>query len=152
MSWLIFTRETGLRNMTKSRKPAATAAELAILEQLWERGPATIGDLRDSLYPNGGASKFATVQKLLGRLSEKHLVDRRKDGTRWVFEPLVERDAFLGDELRRVATRLGGESLTPVLTYLIETGALTADERNHLRRLLDQAAPASTRSKRKGGR
>jgi BlaI family transcriptional regulator, penicillinase repressor len=122
--------------------PSVTGAELKILEQLWQRGEATIRDLRDSLYPEGGGSKFATVQKLLSRLVAKRLVGRRKDAANWVFRPLVARDDLIGGELRRVADRLGGNSMTPLLSYLVETGELTANERAHLRRLLDeQAAP-----------
>ena len=92
---------------------------------------ATIGDLRDALYPDGGGSKFATVQTLLARLADKGLVRRRKDGANWIFAPLVTRDELIGGELLRMAERLGGSSRTPLLTYLVETGQLTAKERAH---------------------
>jgi predicted transcriptional regulator len=123
----------------KSRpSPSVTGAELNVLEALWGRGEATIRDLRDVLYPGGGESKFATVQKLLARLASKKLVVRRKEAANWVFAPLVARDDLIGGELRRVADRLGGNSMTPLLTYLVETGELTSKERAHLRRLLDE--------------
>jgi len=110
-----------------------------VLEELWKRGEANIRDLRDALYPNGGVSKFATVQKLLSRLAAKRLVRRRKDEATWVFRATAERDDLIGGELRRVADRLGGASLTPLLTHLIETGELSAKDRARLRRLLDEA-------------
>ena len=133
--------------------PSVTGAELAVLEELWRRGQATIGQLRDELYPQGGGSKFATVQKLLARLVEKQLVARRKEEANWVFRPLVGREELIGGELRRVADRLGGNSMTPLLTYLVETGELTASERQHLRRLLDEppAAPKHPGRARPGG-
>lgn len=124
--------------MTKGELSPVTAAELKVLEALWQRGEATIRDLRDALYPEGGSSKFATVQKLLARLAAKKFVGRRKDEANWIFRPLVERDELIGGELRRVADRLGENSLTPLLTYLVETGELSANERAHLRRLLDE--------------
>ena len=123
--------------MKKRSSPSVTGAELKVLEELWQRGEATIRDLRDLLYPEGGGSKFATVQKLLARLAAKGLVRRRKDAANWVFRPLVARDDLIGGELRRVADRLGGNSMTPLLTCLVETGELNAKERAHLRRLLD---------------
>jgi predicted transcriptional regulator len=128
--------------MPKRTLPSVTAAELRVLEALWDRGEATIGELRDLLYPDGGGSKFATVQKLLARLAAKKLARRRKDASNWIFRPLVARDELIGGELRRVADRLGGNSMTPLLTYLVETGELTAKERNHLRRLLDENPPS----------
>jgi len=133
--------------MTKRELPSVTGAELKVLESLWQRGEATIRDLRDALYPDGGGSKFATVQKLLARLAAKKLVGRRKEAANWIFRPLVARDEMIGGELRRVADRLGGNSMTPLLTYLVETGELNAKERAHLRRLLDEE-PAQPRPPR----
>ena len=124
--------------MKKRQFAAITPAELRVLEELWQQGEATIGNLRDAIYPEGGNSKFATVQKLLARLAAKNLVQRRKDEANWVFRAVVVRDDLIGDELRRVADRLGGNSLTPLLTYLVEAGELSAGERAHLRNLLDQ--------------
>lgn len=125
--------------MRKRPMPAPTEAELKVLQELWQRGQATIRDLRDALYPEEGESKFATVQKLLTRLVDKKLVRRRKDATNWIFAPAVARDELIGGELRRVAENLGDSSMAPLLTYLVETGELTAKERAHLRRLLDEA-------------
>ena len=136
------------RTKKETHLPPVTGAELKVLEELWRRGEATIGDLREVLYPQGGGSKFATVQKLLSRLEAKGVVGRRKDAANWVFLPLVARDDLIGGELRRVADRLGGNSMTPLLTYLVETGDLTAKERAHLRQLLDEG-PALQRPSRK---
>ena len=128
--------------MKKRALPAVTGAELTVLEELWRRGEATIRELRDALYPEGGSSKFATVQKLLARLVDKGLVGRRKSDAKWMFQPLVARVDLIGGELRRVADRLGANSMSPLLTYLVETGELTAKERAHLRRLLDEQPSA----------
>jgi predicted transcriptional regulator len=134
--------------MTKGELPQVTAAELKLLEALWPLGEATIRELRDRVYPEGGSSKFATVQKLLARLAAKKIVGRRKDEANWIFRPLIARDELIGGELRRVADRLGADSMTPLLTYLVETGELTAKERAHLRRLLDEK-PGQPRPPRK---
>jgi predicted transcriptional regulator len=128
--------------------PPVTAAELKVLESLWLRGEATIRDLRDALYPDGGESKFATVQKLLARLIDKGLVRRRKNSANWMFQPSIGRDDLIGGELRRLADRLGGSSMSPLLTYLVETGELSAKERAHLRRLLEEQ-PGGKRPQRK---
>jgi predicted transcriptional regulator len=124
--------------MTKRELPQVTSAELNVLEALWQLGEATIRELRDQVYPDGGSSKFATVQKLLSRLAAKKIVGRRKDEANWIFRPLIARDELIGGELRRVADRLGADSMTPLLTYLVETSELTAKERAHLRRLLEE--------------
>jgi predicted transcriptional regulator len=130
----------------KNDQPAPiTDAELRVLEEIWRRGETTIRDLRDALYPQGGNSKFATVQKLLSRLVAKDLVHRRKDGANWVFRAMVARNDLIGGELRRVADRLSGNSMTPLLTCLVETGELTARDKAHLRKLLDEGPGAKRR-------
>ena len=58
-----------------------TDAELAILQVLWDEGPATIRRLTDVLYPGGTAAQYGTVQKLLERLEGKGCVSR--DRTPW---------------------------------------------------------------------
>ena len=135
--------------MKKRQLAAITGAELRVLEELWQRGEATIRDLRDALYPDGGNSKFATVQKLLSRLAAKDLVRRRSDEASLIFQAAVGRDDLIGGELRRVADRLSGNSLAPLLTCLVETAALSAHERAHLRKLLDEK-PTPKASDRKG--
>jgi predicted transcriptional regulator len=124
--------------MSKRDPAPITDAELRVLEELWRRGGATTRDLRDALYPDGGNSKFATVQTLLVRLAAKGLVRRKRDEAGWVFRPTVARDELIGGELRRVADRLGGNSMAPLLTCLVEAGGLTAAEKAHLRKLLDE--------------
>src|SRR5262249_49129530 len=44
-----------------------TEAELAVLQSLWEHGPATIRQLVGRVYGETSGSAYATVQKLLDR-------------------------------------------------------------------------------------
>jgi predicted transcriptional regulator len=119
-----------------------TDAELRVLEALWAAGPSTIRKLTDRLYPNGGASHYATVQKLLERLEADALVARDRSGSSHVFVAAVARDTFVGGQVRAVAERLCGGSLAPVLTHLLKTEALSANDRKELRKLLDARRPA----------
>ena len=69
---------------------------------------------------------------------QKKLVRRGKDEANWLFQASVARDDLIGGELRRVADRLSGHSMTPLLTCLVENGELTSKERAHLRKLFDE--------------
>src|SRR2546421_606061 len=68
-----------------------TDTELSILHALWGEGPATIRRLTDGLYPGGGTSHYATVQKLLERLEAKGLVRRDRAGPAHTFAAAVRR-------------------------------------------------------------
>jgi BlaI family transcriptional regulator, penicillinase repressor len=113
-------------------------AQLAVLHQLWDLGPATIRQLTDALYPRGGTSSYATVQKLLERLEDKNCVRRRRTGQAHTFEAILARDELIGRRLQAMAEKLCGGSLTPLLTHLVRAKRLSARERQDLRTLIDK--------------
>lgn len=115
-----------------------TDAELAVLQALWEQGPATIRQLTDGLYPAGTEAHYATVQKLLDRLEAKGHVARDRGGHAHVFTATTDRDALLGQRLRAMAERLCGGLLGPLLTHLVRAEELSARDRQELRALIDE--------------
>lgn len=116
--------------------PSVTDAELRVLAALWDAGPATIRQLTDALYPGGSAAHYATVQKLLERLEADRCVARDRTSMTHVFRAKVDRDAFLGGQLRAVAERLCGGSMAPLLAHLVSAEKLSASDRKELRKLL----------------
>ena len=124
-----------------------TDAELAILQVLWDRGAATVRQLTDVLYPEGTASQYATVQKLLERLEGKGCVVRDRRPWPHVFAPAVDRDELIGRQLRAVAEKLCGGSWTPLLTHLVQNQKLSARDRQALRDLIEDLDKSSRRSK-----
>ncbi|HEY7921557.1 MAG TPA: BlaI/MecI/CopY family transcriptional regulator [Vicinamibacteria bacterium] len=124
-----------------ARRPQdVTDAEREVLRVLWDQGPATIRALADELYPGGSNSEYATVQKLLERLSDKGHVSRRADGRQHVWSAAVLREELVARRLRDTADELCNGSLTPLLTQLVSTARLTREELAELRRLVDRLA------------
>jgi BlaI family transcriptional regulator, penicillinase repressor len=115
-----------------------TDAELGVLQALWDGGPAPIRRLTDALYPQGGVAQYATVQKLLERLEAKGYVARDRSASVHVFAAAVGRDELIGRRLRSLADKLCGGSLTPLLSHLLQSGPLSAEERRSLRELIDE--------------
>ncbi len=126
-----------------------TEKELEILQVLWERGPSTIRQITEVLYPEGRTAQYATVQKLLERLETKHCVARDRSGTVHAFTARIGLDALIAQRLRSMADQLCGGSLAPLLTHLVQAQQLSAKQRQELRDLIDQLDPAG---KRKGDR
>ena len=115
-----------------------TDAELAVLRVLWDRSGATIRRLADTLYPGGTAAHYSTVQKLLDRLEAKGFVTRRPDGRANVYSARVNRSELIARRLRETAEKLCSGSLTPLLTQLIESSELSAEELCDLRAAVDR--------------
>jgi predicted transcriptional regulator len=120
-----------------------TDAELAVLQALWDGGPAPIRRIAETLYPRGTVSHYATVQKLLERLESKDCVSRDRAAAVHVFSATVSRDELIGRRLREVADKLCGGYLSPLLTHLVKTTRLTAKERQELRTWIEQISKSS---------
>ena len=126
-----------------------TETELAVLQVLWDQGPATIRRITDLLYPEGGPAHYATVQKLLDRLEAKGFVTRDRTPPAHAFAAAVGRDDLIGRRLQAMAEQLCGGSLTPLLTHLVKARRLSPRERQDLRDLIDEL---DKRNKGKGDR
>ena len=122
-----------------------TDAELAVLKILWDRGASTIRQITDRLYPEGEASHYATVQKLLERLRAKSCVRRRAEGRGHVYRAAVERNDLIAHRLRDTADKLCEGSLTPLLTHLVSASKLSRAELASLREIVDRRSGRSRR-------
>src|SRR5262249_1123232 len=138
-----------------SDRPARVPdAELAVLQALWERGPATVRQLSDAVYPGGGATEYGTVHKLLERLEAKGCVRRRGRGRESLFHAAVGRDELIGRELEALVDKMCGGSLQPLLSHLVRARGLTPEELRELLALVEELggeAKPDRRRPKKGG-
>jgi len=118
--------------------PDVTEAELAVMQVLWARERASIRQVADVLYPRGGASHYATVQKLLERLEAKGFVCRDRSLYVHVFSPATGREELVGRRIQDVVDKLCEGSLVPVLSHLAGAKQLTERERKALRQLVER--------------
>ena len=132
--------------MARTRQDV-TDTELAILQVLWERGPATRRQIADVLYPAGDAAHYATVQKLLERLEAKgHVRQARAEGV-LTFAAALGREELISRRLLDVADKLCGGSLTPLLMNLVRSKPLTAQELEDLHALVEELRRQAPRGK-----
>lgn len=125
-----------------------TESELSVLEVLWARGPSTVRQITELLYPGGGASKSATVQKLLERLEKDNSYVKRDRGSGvQLFAATIDRAHLIGRRLEHLADRLCGGSITPLLTHLVKSEKLSSDELQSLRTLIDELDPETSSKK-----
>ena len=113
-------------------------AELNLLQVLWERGSAAAREITEAIYGAASASQVATVQKLLQRLEAKRLVARDRRQHVHSFRATITRTAFAGRQLEKMADKLTDGSLVPFLTHMVQSKKLTKQERDQLRRLLEE--------------
>lgn len=112
-------------------------AEHAVMEALWEQSPLTAADVADRVAEARGWS-IQTVKTLLSRLLAKDIVGADQDGRRFLYRPLVARDAYVAGESRRLVDRLFGGRITPLVAHLAEQDRLTAQDIEEIEALLKE--------------
>ena len=122
-----------------------TDTELSVLRLLWKTDDATIRELTDALYPDGGHSHYATVQSLLDRLQSKGFVEREKNGRVNRYRAAVSRTELVGRRLRATADALCDGAMAPLLTHLVDNADLQPGEVEALRNLIDQLDTGDSR-------
>lgn len=111
-------------------------AEQSVLEALWDAGvPMTASQVAERVGEEKGWS-LATVKTLLSRLVAKNAIATRPDGRRFLYSPLIGREAFLGSESRRLLDRLFGGRPASLFAHLAEAEALSERDLNEIEGLL----------------
>lgn len=110
-------------------------AEYAVMEALWEISPMTAADVTERVKESRGWS-IQTVKTLLSRLLAKDIIAAEQDGRRFLYRPVVEREAYVTGESRRFVDRLFGGRAAPLVAHLAEQDQLSREDIEELDALL----------------
>jgi BlaI family penicillinase repressor len=128
--------------MKRKLPPALSASEQAIMDQLWRGAPVSLNDLLDAV--NAGREEpisRATLQTQLTRLETKGWVLRDDSNRAHVYEPAVAETRGRQSVLSELKRRFFGGSSMALMRCLVESGDISKDEMQELRRLIDSAEP-----------
>ena len=114
-----------------------TEAEHAVMEVLWDRPRQTAAEVCGDVCAGRGWS-LATVKTLLSRLVQKGALAAEPDGRRFLYTPLIAREAYVGGESRRLVDRLFGGSAVSLVAHLAESEALTDADLDEIEALLKE--------------
>lgn len=121
-----------------ARKPATvTETELAILEVLWDHGSCMVRDIVGNIYEKHSPVLHATVKSLLERLATKGFVACDTSGFTHRFSARVTREAYVAQELERLAESHYGGALAPLMLSLVEKAKLTRKDRDAIRKIIE---------------
>lgn len=115
-------------------------AELQVLSALWDRSPLSATDLAEIVAPDTGWT-LATVKTLIARLVQKGAVSTTADGRRFLYAPLVGRDAVIAQESERLIDRLLGGRVSPLVAHFAEREALTDEDIAEIEAILRRLKP-----------
>jgi BlaI family transcriptional regulator, penicillinase repressor len=112
-----------------------TDRELDVMSVLWDRGSATVAEVRERLADE---LAYTTVLTMLRILEEKGFVAHREEGRAHRYHPLVERQAASESAVKRLTRKLFQNSPELLLTHLVSDRRLSDEELRRMRRLLDE--------------
>lgn len=123
-----------------SALPKPTDSELAILQVLWQRGPANVRLINEQLSQQREVG-YTTTLKWLQLMLEKGLVHRDESVWPHVYRPAVREEDTQTQLLDRlVESAFGGSALKLVLRALGKNQN-TREELDQIQALLNQATP-----------
>ena len=111
-------------------------AESRVMQVLWESSPRSADDVIAALADTGWAE--ATIKTLLNRLLNKGAVEAGKDGRRYLYSPLIQRDAWMLEESSSLLERLFDGKVAPLVAHFSQHRKLSKSDVAELRQLLKE--------------
>jgi BlaI family penicillinase repressor len=131
---------TGVNPSDDNSGERITEAEQAVMEVLWDRPRQTAAEVCEDVCTTRDWS-LATVKTLLSRLVQKGALAAEPDGRRFLYTPLIAREAYVGGESRRLVERLFGGRAASLVAHLAESEALSAADLDEIEALLKELRP-----------
>lgn len=122
-----------------ARLPTISDAEWQVMDVIWDStAHVTANDVVARLAPRRTGWSPRTVKTMLNRLVKKGALTFQADGKRYLYEPVVSRDACVRAESRSFLGRVFGGATGAALLHFVEQHDLTPGEIEQLTRVLEQ--------------
>lgn len=112
--------------------PVQGELQTQVMAALWRIGEGTVDQVRSAL-PARYRGAYTTVQTVLNRLAERHLLSRQKRGNAIVYRPRLSEAEYLKRSMEHALEGSSAEARRVALAQLI--GDLDGDDLKDLTRL-----------------
>ncbi|HUU30651.1 MAG TPA: BlaI/MecI/CopY family transcriptional regulator [Phycisphaerae bacterium] len=109
--------------------------QLAILKVLWDRGPGGVAEVNKGLG-RGSRLAYTTVATVLRRMEADGLVAHETDGRRFIYRAAVPPEQVVGGMADDLVDRVFEGSLADMVSHLLSTRDVDADELARLEQLI----------------
>ena len=116
---------------------AISEAEAQVMEVLWRQSPLGADDIARQLASQQDW-QLATVKTLVNRLLTKGAISAEKDGRRYLYTPVLKRDAWLKEQSIGLLDRLFDGRLAPLVAHFSSHRKLRKADIEALRALLKE--------------
>ncbi len=110
-------------------------AEFEVLDALWQQYPATANEIVERLN-QGKQWHDKTVKTLLNRLVKKEAISFEKEQRRYLYFPLVEREAYTQYESQSLIERMFSGRVSPLIAGFAKNKNLQKDDIEELKQII----------------
>ena len=101
--------------------------EQVVVKEVRERGAATVGDVHEYLAKSRTIA-YTTVMTIMSRLADKGILDRRKEGRRFIYKPVLETRPEAGARFRALFTGLIAGFRGAAIRHFVESVSALDDQ------------------------
>ena len=127
--------------MPRKRSPTLTEVEIRVMNVLWERGAATVGEVVEAL-PKNHRLAYSSVLTFLRILEGKKYIRHTKEGRAFVYHPVVARREARRSAVRHLLSRFFDGSPELLVLNVLEDEKIDAGELKRLRKLIEESEEA----------
>ena len=114
-----------------------TGLQLAVMRVLWGRGEASVLDVQEALRQDDRELAQTTVATLLSRLEKRGAAAYRLDGRQYLYRALISEADVRESVLADITQGLFGGDVTTLVSHLLSTNDVGADDLARVRALID---------------
>jgi BlaI family penicillinase repressor len=116
-------------------KHQLAALQLAIMQVLWERGEATVADVREALH-KARPLAHTTIGTMLAKMERNGQVRHRVEGRVNIYRAAVQREQVRKSMLADLTSRLFGGDLAEMVSHLLDSRDVSPEELARLKALI----------------
>lgn len=112
-------------------------SEYVVLNVLWDDNPLTVGQVIERVQQENDWHEN-TIKTLLTRLTQKKVLNRFKDGKRYFYSPILDKDEVLLDESEGFLSRFYSGRLAPLVAHFAENKKLSKKDIEEIETILKE--------------
>ena len=117
--------------------------EWIVMEALWGKSPATLGETIDRIGSRASWN-YKTYQSYMHVLEKKGYISSEKRGRDKFYSPAISREECIARESRAVLSKMQSDSVGLMITSMVREGDLSRSDRLELMNMLEKMLKEET--------